>query len=210
MCGRYVVDVDREEMQKIVDAVNRALTAREEPPSVKVGEIYPTDIAPVCANTLDGIVMTAMKWGFPGFAKPGSKAKSPVIINARCETVSQKPTFSKYLHQRCLVPASKYYEWVQNVKTSDGKKPKYEFTPEDHSMPLFWMAAIYRQVEGKGLPVFTILTMEASASVAPIHNRMPVIFAAKASLRDWLKGDNNPEELIRDAAMKEIVYKPAV
>jgi putative SOS response-associated peptidase YedK len=196
-------------MEKIVIAVNRALVGRTEEVKVKAGEIYPTDIAPVCANTADGIVMTAMKWGFPGFPKPGSKAKPPVIINARSETVSQKPTFSKYLSQRCLVPASRYFEWVQNVKTSDGKKPKYEFTPKDNEMLLFWMAAIYRQVEGEGLPVFTILTKEASASVAPIHNRMPIIWRDREAQIAWVKGNGNIEELIHEGSVKEIEYQAA-
>lgn len=209
MCGRYVVDVDREEMQKIVDAVNRALVGREEQKKVKVGEIYPTDIAPVCANTFKGITMTAMRWGFPGFPKAGSTAKPTVVINARSETVSQKPMFSTYLHQRCLVPANGYFEWVQNANLVSGKKTKYAFAPKENQS-LFWMAGIYREIADAPVPVFTILTIDASESVAPIHNRMPVIFATRESQRAWLKGDNDWAELIRSAAFTDIFFQPAM
>jgi len=197
-------------MRKIVDSVNRALAGHVEQAQVKVGEIRPTDIAPVCANTAEGITMAAMKWGFPGFSKPGSKAKPPVIINARSETIKEKAFFSRHLHQRCLVPASRYFEWAQNIKTADGKKPKYEFFLKDSSTPLFWMAAIYRHIVGENLPVFTILTSDASASIVSIHNRMPVIWRNREAQLAWIKGIGDIRELIHEASAKEMVCKPAL
>ena len=210
MCGRYYNEVDREEMEKIIVEVNRALADRGETQTVKSGEICPTDTVPVYASTIDGISPTAMKWGFPGFTKPGSRAKPPVIINARSETIAEKPSFSRYLHQRCLVPATAYFEWAAKVETADKKKPKYIFQPEDESFSLFWMAAIYREVADATVPVFTILTMDASASVAPIHNRMPVILGNREARHAWMKGEKDVEGLIRHGAVLNIVYRPAV
>lgn len=205
MCGRYYTDVDREEMQNIINAVNRVMADRPELSEMKTGEIFPTNIAPVYINTVGGAEPALMRWGFPGFPKPGSKAKPPVIINARSETITEKPSFSRYLHQRCLVPANLYFEWAQNIKTQDGKKLKFAFQP---ALSLFWMAAIYRHMEEAGIPVFTILTKDASASVAPIHNRMPVILSSKEARLAWMHGENDLKGLFRDAALQEIVYRP--
>ena len=209
MCGRYYTEVDREEMEKIIIAVNRVLADRGETQMVKSGEICPTDIAPVYASTANGISPAAMKWGFPGFAKPGSKAKPPVIINARSETIAEKPSFSRYLHQRCLVPATAYFEWAANVETVNKKKPKYIFQPEDEELSLFWMAAIYREVADAMVPVFTILTMDASDSVAPIHNRMPVIFRNREIRYAWMNGEKDVQGLIRNGTVRDIVYRLA-
>ena len=209
MCGRYYTEVDREEMEKIIVAVNRALSGREELNKMKTGEIFPTDIVPVYSNMVEGVSPTLMKWGFPGFVKPGSKAKPSVIINARFETIAEKPSFSKYLHQRCLVPANMYFEWAANVETADKKKPKYIFQPKDEAFSLFWMAAIYRKVADATVPVFTILTMEASASVAPIHNRMPVILGSREARHAWMKGEKDVQDLIRHAAVRDIIFSPA-
>lgn len=211
MCGRYYTEVDREEMQNIINAVNRVMAGREELEKMKTGEIYPTNIAPVYINTHNGAMPTLMQWGFPGFLKPGSKAtKPPAIINARSETIAEKPSFFRYLHQRCLVPANAYFEWASNETGSDGKKPKYQFHPADDAFSLFWMAGIYREVDYATVPVFTILTMDASASVMPIHDRMPVILGGKDARRAWMQGENDLKGLFGDAAVREIVYQPAV
>lgn len=210
MCGRYYTEVDREEMQNIINAVNRALAGQEALSQMKTGEIFPTNIAPVYVNTPDGAAPTLMQWGFPGFPKPGSSAKPPVIINARSESIFEKPSFRRYLHQRCLVPANMYFEWATNTSAADKKKVKYAFRPQDGSFSLFWMAAIYRQAEGCGVPVFTILTMNASASVAPIHNRIPVILGTKEARRAWMGGEQDLDGLFQAGAVGEIACEPAV
>ena len=74
----------------------------------------------------------------------------------------------------------------------------------------FWMAAIYRLIDGVSLPLFTILTMDASASVAPIHNRMPVIWRNREARIAWLKGNNNMKELIHEATVRDIMYRLAI
>ena len=205
MCGRFYTNVEKEEIQKIIDAVNRAIVEREQKEKMKTGEIAPTDITPVFINS-SGAAPALMKWGFPGYLPPGSKAKTaPVIINARSETVLEKPTFRQYLSQRCLVPANSYFEWA-NVGVKD--KPKFEFRPVDASLETFWMAAIYRRVADSDVPVFTILTMAASESVAPIHDRMPVILGRKDARRAWMQGEQDLVGLFRDAAVRDVVYEP--
>ena len=194
-------------MQRIVDAVNRAIADRNLQEQVHTGEIAPTNNTPVFVNTEGGAAPTLMKWGFPGYLPRDSKAKQPpVLINARSETAAEKPTFSDYIYrQRCLVPANAYYEWPD---TGAKKKPKFEFQPVDESFGTFWMAAIYRQVAEGTLPVFTILTMEPSESVAPLHNRMPVILGSKDARRIWMSGERDFLGLFRDTAVRDIRYRP--
>ena len=207
MCGRFLQDIDKEEMRKIVDAVNRAIAARSLEEQAHTGEIAPTNNAAVFINTERGAAPTLMKWGFPGYLPPGSKAKqTPVIINARSETAAEKPTFRDYIYrQRCLVPANLYYEWPD---TGTKKKPKFEFQPVDESLGIFWMAAIYRKVADNTLPVFTILTMEPSESVAPLHNRMPVILGNKEARRIWMSGERDFLGLFRDTVVRDIRHRP--
>lgn len=90
-------------------------------------------------------------------------SKQP-MINARSETLSEKPTFRGLLNRRCVVPASAYFEWR---KTEDGKKLKNRISVPGETV--FAMAGL---TDGEK---FTIVTCTPSPSIAHIHNRMPVI-----------------------------------
>lgn len=88
-----------------------------------------------------------------------------MMINARSETVSSKPSYrSAFKSRRCVVPASGYYEWQ---KLADGTKQPFYFERQDGQPMAF--AAIW-----EGETVATI-TSEPNAEAAPIHNRMPVM-----------------------------------
>lgn len=206
MCGRFYTNIEKEEMQKIIDAVNRAIIDRETKEKMHTGEIRPTDITPIYVNSPSGATPTLMKWGFPGFIPRDSKAKvAPPIINARSETIMEKPSFSRFVNQRCLVPANSYFEWAN---TGAKKKPKFEFHPVDDELDTFWMAAIYRSTDSDPVPVFTIITMDASDSVSPIHDRMPVILGSKLARRAWMQGEKDILGLFRETAVRDIAYKP--
>lgn len=100
------------------------------------------------------------------------------MINARSETVDEKPSFKKALTaRRCLVIADGYYEWK---KMDDGKQP-FVIEPSDRKSVLV-MAGLWesnRKVTGDGsaLRTCTILTTDANATTADIHHRMPVMMA---------------------------------
>ena len=70
------------------------------------------------------------------------------------------------------------------------------------------MAGIYRGVKDCNVPVFTVLTMDASDSVAPIHDRMPVILGQKDARRAWMHGEQDLAGLFGDAAVRNIAYEP--
>ena len=116
-----------------------------------------------------------MKWGLVPFW-----AKDPNIgyrmINARAETLAEKPSFRRPLaRQRCLVPASGFYEWKKiDEKT---KIPYYaRFKGKDY----FSMAGLYdvwHDMEKKELKTFTVITVEPNKLISPIHDRMPAILS---------------------------------
>lgn len=128
-----------------------------------------------------------MKWGY---TIPGGRP----VINARSETMEEKPLFCDGARQRrCLIPAAHYFEWDQD-------KTKYAIRPKAKGM--MFMAGIYR-LESSG-PVFTILTREPAAELAAIHHRMPVLLPRDACAA-WLNLAN-PAEAVLQAAVTEVAF----
>ncbi|MDT3779750.1 SOS response-associated peptidase [Nitrospira sp. MA-1] len=125
---------------------------------------------------------TELKWGLvPSWAKdPGIGNK---LINARGETVAEKPAFRKaFKHQRCLVLADGFYEWKREGKT---KQPFY-VRFKDHR--LFAFAGLWerwKQNETDTLETCTLITTTPNAVMEPIHHRMPVILSSR-DFADWL------------------------
>jgi putative SOS response-associated peptidase YedK len=189
MCGRYVILTEEEniEIKEIINEINeRFKTENNSKPIYKSGEIFPTDNVPIITG--DGTskkVVNLFKWGFPNF-----KQTSGVIINARCETLEERPTFKNIFHsKRCLVPASGFYEW----KKTEDKKEKYLIRTGNQE--LFYMAGLYNTFKDKnGNPFtgFVIITTEANEKMSEIHNRMPIIFERK-DIENWL--DNKIKDL---------------
>ena len=113
----------------------------------------------------------SLRWGLvPSWAKD-SKISSH-LINARAETVAEKPSFrSAFLKRRCLVLATGFYEWRQ---TEQGKQA-YHITRTDHH--LFAFAGLWEHWEQGGETVYScaIITTSANLLIQPIHTRMPLI-----------------------------------
>ncbi len=122
--------------------------------------------------------LTMMRWGLvPFFAKDPSIGNR--MINARGETVAEKPSFrAAYKSRRCLIPTDGFYEW-QKV---DGAKQPHHVTMPDGSV--FAMAGLYenwRDPKGETLTSCTIITTAAREDLAWLHDRMPVILDPE----DW-------------------------
>jgi putative SOS response-associated peptidase YedK len=105
------------------------------------------------------------------------------MINARAETVAKRSAYRAALrYDRCLVPAGGFYEWRA---TDHGTQPNLIHLPEE---PLFTFAGLYdtwHSPDGSELRTYTMITCEANALMAPIHNRMPVILPRAAEVA-WL------------------------
>ena len=196
MCGRYFIDGDDlpEELERILEELNRKNT----PENLKTsGEIFPSDVVPVLANSRRQDVQPfAMRWGY---SFPGGRP----VINARAETAAEKPLFRDGMRQRrCLIPASSYFEWERR----EGQKTKYAIRPAGAEM--LYLAGIYHleNHDGAVVPSFAILTRSAAPEIAFIHDRMPVILPPDCA-RDWLKVENRADEVLRRALQEMELQK---
>nr|WP_264210064.1 SOS response-associated peptidase [Leisingera thetidis] len=126
-----------------------------------------------------GRQLSAMRWGFlPHWYK--SKTAGPLLINARAETIAEKPAFAKACRdRRCLIPASGFYEWT---KAEDGARLPWYIRRSDGAPLAF--AAVW-QSWGSADPVKTcaIVTTAANQGLSAIHHRMPLILEPE----DWGK-----------------------
>ena len=180
MCGRYYID-DGEtvaEMRKIIEEVNMRHHDTPQGSSMKTGEIFPTDIAPVLVAEQQSASATLMRWGYPKWQGSG------VVINARAETAAERPMFRTSIRRmRCIIPATGFFEWDH----TDGH-PKTKFLLQRQETPMIYMAGLYSFFEDKSgtqYSAYVILTVPANASVSPIHDRMPLIIDAGQNDR-WL------------------------
>lgn len=172
MCGRYALGEGF--LPGEWEASLSALLLRE--PAIKTdGEVLPTDVVPVIANSRTMRPrLFAMKWGY---TLPDGR----VLINARSETAAQKPLFAQSMRcRRCLIPASRYFEWDRRARET------VKYAVICAGAPRFYLAGLYRLEEGR--PVFTILTRAPADNIAFLHDRMPVILPPSLAA-DWLSPD---------------------
>jgi len=134
-----------------------------------------------------GPELVRLRWGLiPSWAKDA--AIGARMINARGETVAEKPAFrAAFRRRRCLVPMKGFYEWK---KTASGKLPHYIYLK---NADIFASAGLYEYWPGRdgAEPVesYTIITTEANDMMAKLHDRMPVILAEKDHAA-WLDPKN--------------------
>jgi putative SOS response-associated peptidase YedK len=176
MCGRFVLaptDADFEELFEISAPAELA-------PRFNIAPSQ--DVLTV--TLVDGARTASFRrWGLvPSWAKETSIGNK--LINARAETVAEKPSFrSAYKRRRCLVPMSGFYEWKRDGKA---KQPYFIRTRD----PLFAVAGLFERWERPNEVVesCTLLTTRANAAVGAIHERMPVIVPRKL-FSVWLDPD---------------------
>jgi putative SOS response-associated peptidase YedK len=116
-----------------------------------------------------------LRWGLiPAWSKDSSIGFK--TINARAETVAEKPSYrSAFRQRRCLIPANGFYEW-QRLEGSKSKKQPYFFSLRE--VDLFAFAGLYESwasPTGEIIKTFTVITTTANELVETIHDRMPVI-----------------------------------
>ncbi|MBR9765598.1 MAG: SOS response-associated peptidase [Rhodobacteraceae bacterium] len=164
MCGRIANTLPHDAMARLF----RARPANDLP-EVPDFNICPTQDLPVILSEADGRRQLAMRWGFlPQWYD--SPAAGPLLINARAETVAEKPAFREACrHRRCLVAVSGFYEWH---RAGERKRPWY-FSRADEA-PLV-MAGIWQPWGPAHRPTLALLTTAANALMTPIHHRMPVV-----------------------------------
>jgi len=133
------------------------------------------------ADTEQEKVLAAKRWGLlPPWAKDESMASK--LINARSETVAEKPSFrSAIKKRRCLVPISGYYEWIV-VEGQKKNQPIYFSDRENRPIVLAGIYEKWTHPQSQQLfETFSILTTAANKMIEPLHDRMPVMLEEK----DW-------------------------
>lgn len=144
--------------------------------------IAPGKDVPVIIRDGDRHVIKLMRWGLvPSWAQEPSIGNH--MINARCETLDQKPSFKQLLgSRRCLVPANGFFEWRREGK---GKVPVRVRLKDHRPFTFAGLWDMWRDSEGGDLYSFTIITTDANKLLRAIHNRMPVILEPLAA-KQWL------------------------
>jgi len=188
VCGRYTLSVP---LSNLVDSFDVAPPDFEYPPRFNIA---PSQNAPVIAQDQEGRRMGLLRWGFVPFW-----AKDPAIgykmINARSETVADKPAFRRaFERHRCLVPADGFYEWKKD-EGGGTKVPHWIHRADEGPFVMAGLWDRWDPEEGEPLFTFTILTKEATPDLADIHPRMPVILPSGA-LDVWLDPDAPGEEVL--------------
>jgi putative SOS response-associated peptidase YedK len=186
MCGRYNLRMSPQKLAEVFDLVR----------SIEVEPQYniaPTQPVVTIRSQPEGRVASQMQWGLiPSWAKdPKSGARQ---INARGETVAEKPSFrAAFKARRCLVPASGYFEWKTEGKT---KQPFHVHRPDDQPIAF---AGLWERWRGSAdqppMESCTIITTAAAPEIAWLHDRMPVILEPRDYDR-WLTDNVDAAELL--------------
>ncbi len=165
MCGRFAIS--SRAVARLAGALRTAAVAVE-----ALENLAPGQRAPVAVRRGDRMQIESMPWGVP---PPWRGA--PLLL-ARAESAASKPVFRElFLRRRCLVPAEAFYEWQAGTRP----KQPWRFAlagAEPLVMAGLWQ--VWRDEAGQTQEGFLLLTTAANPTVAPCHDRMPVLLAAEA------------------------------
>lgn len=198
MCGRFTITEDKVKIEK---RFNATMSFDDYKPRYNAA---PSQFLPIIKN-IKPKKITPAKWGLIPFWIKEPKP-SDGIINARAETITEKPSFKKpFEKNRCLVVANSFFEW----KRTPGIKIPYRIMLKNEEP--FAFAGIYevrQNIRGVKYTTFSIITTDANPLVCQIHNRMPVILYPDYE-DHWLNDDiSNILELLKPFPANEMKVYP--
>ena len=181
MCGRFVQTPIRDADARLFPQLVGDLLSM--PASYNLA---PTQRASVILDRGTGLQLTRLSWGLLPFWAKAKKLQGSTI-NARIETVAEKPAFrAAFKKRRCLIPMAGYYEW--SVNEEDGKKDPWFI----HAATPLWAAGLWEDtsplLDPDNLGTFTVITGDSSGVSADIHDRMPV-WLAPGQAEEWIAAD---------------------
>ncbi|MEE9439703.1 MAG: SOS response-associated peptidase [Saprospiraceae bacterium] len=191
MCGRSSLTKNEKEIEARFNAsfYSDELERYNPLPNYNVA---PTHMMPVITNQ-EPDKINIFKWGLVPFWAKNSKIGFK-MINARIETIADKPAFRNALKQRrCLVPMDGFYEWKKNGKT---KTPYRIVLPQT---PIFSVAGLWEtwgDIHGNKIHSYTIITQPANEIMSDIHDRMPAILSPDQE-KLWIDNDLSPSEALK-------------
>jgi putative SOS response-associated peptidase YedK len=193
MCGRFTITVSGAELAELLEVPVVPQTR----PRYNVSPSQ--NVLAARLNESGQREAVELKWGLvPWWSKDAKIGYS--LINARCETIAEKPSFREaFRKRRCLIPADGFFEW----KVEGKKKLPYRFRRPDGKPFLF--AGLWEYWDGGDQPLetCTILTTTANQLVSPIDERMPIILS-KTGAKEWL----SPGLIAPEVAAKLLVPSP--
>ena len=196
MCGRYALSASAEDIALQFDAEGKPDAFL--PAQWNISPTQPILIVNGLDSTGDARTISKVSWGLvPSWSEDVSRASN--AINARVESISEKPSFrAAFRKRRCLIPATGYFEWATEL----GKyKPKQPFYIHNADNSLLAMAGIYEEwinpVTRNPLTSAAIITRESVGVIAPIHHRMPVLLP-RDRWAVWLSTDSLGESEVQE------------
>ncbi len=175
MCGRFYLTATAAQLKKM-------FRVDDLPEIVPRYNIAPAQQSAIVIATPKGRSIHMARWGLvPSWSRDLSLGGG--MINAPAETLEEKPAYREaFRAQRCLVPASGYYEW----QTKDANKQPYKIALRNGG-PFAFAALSEKWTPENGEPVetFSIITTQANKLVSEVHERMPLIIAP-ADYQRWL------------------------
>lgn len=175
MCGRMAITLPPDAMAQLF-----AAAPANDLPRVPNYNVCPTNDVHIITSTSEGArKLEAMRWGFipHWYKKPND---GPLLINARSETLAEKPAFRQAARaRRGIIVATGFYEWT---KDAEGGRDPWYITPTDASALAF--AAVWQDwtdPAGERVQTCAVVTCAANAAMQGIHHRMPVVLPSK----DW-------------------------
>jgi putative SOS response-associated peptidase YedK len=195
MCGRFTQKSERKVLQEeffIQEFTDEIVVSYNVAPGQKAGVIINDG-----SNRY-----SQFKWGLvPSWAKDPKIGYK--MINARVETVTEKPSFRKaFDNRRCIIPADGFYEWQ---KSQQYKIPYYIYRESEKPLGLAGLWEKWKTDDGPPLYTFTIITTEANESLSSIHSRMPVILSEEKR-EAWLTEGVDVRELVDPYNREDVVY----
>lgn len=203
MCGRFALLASGELIASLFD-----LDAAPDPlpPRYNIAPTQPVLAVRLGAHSQQR-EFALFRWGLiPSWAKDIRMGAQ--LINARAETVTDKPAFrAAFKRRRCLIPASGFYEWQ---KVNGRKQPMYIHPRDDELFALAGLWEFWAGADGSELETCTILTTTPNELMEPIHNRMPVIVEPE-DFPTWLDPGTHPDHglhLLRPYPADKMAFYP--
>lgn len=205
MCGRYATTANPATLAADLDAVDEVTDVDESvrPASVNYN-VAPTDRVCAVVDRRGVRRIRGMRWGLvpPWTERLG---KGPPLINARAESLAQKPAFrTAFRHKRCLVPMDGWFEWQTQTQTQVGTRAQkvakipYFMTPRDGSrLYVAGLWSVWHQPDGAPLLSCSVVTVDSAAHLTEVHDRMPLVLPSDR-WASWLDPDRPADPQLLD------------
>ncbi len=202
MCGRYAQSADMRELMEQFEVTGTA-PDHSIPVNWNIAPTNPIYIMRAANKNADNSEkdLAVVSWGLIApWLKDVAEAKASQsrAINARSESVHEKPTFrDSFKYRRCLIPAEGYYEWATALGKYRPKQAFYICARNGQQLPIAGIWSSWRSPTGELVESASIITQQAQGELETIHSRMPV-FMPRERWGDWLDAKNSDIEYLRN------------